>query len=161
MCRSYLYIKKPSTRDAWLFVEKSYDSSTGYNFLRKLIIAPLLDFRKQKCERRGSLCIFLLLFTRKLDTCCQAVRQRLYHARLQPHASKMHLKWAVIVTAHTVCVNSNIFLEHGLQPKTVHAFMLGTMASELSKFGLIKKLSGRDACIKKQSIFASCMLLFV
>ena len=49
----------------------------------------------------------LLLFTRKLDTCCQAVRQRLYHARLQPHASKMHLKWAVIVTAHTVCVNSN------------------------------------------------------
>lgn len=110
MFRSYLYIKKPSTRDAWLFVEKSYDSSTGYNFLRKLIIAPLLDFRKQKCERRGSLCIFL---------------------------------------------------EHGLQPKTVHAFMLGTMASELSKFGLIKKLSGRDACIKKQSIFASCMLLFV
>lgn len=110
MFRSYLYIKKPSTRDAWLFVEKSYDSSTGYNFLRKLIIAPLLDFRKQECERRGSLCIFL---------------------------------------------------EHGLQPKTVHAFMLGTMASELSKFGLIKKLSGRDACIKKQSIFASCMLLFV
>jgi len=51
----------------------------------------------------------LLLFTRKLDTCCQAVRQRLYHARLQPHASKMHLKWAVIVTAHTVCVNSNTF----------------------------------------------------
>ena len=49
----------------------------------------------------------MLLFTRKLDTCCQAVRQRLYHARLQPHASKMHLKWAVIVTAHTVCVNSN------------------------------------------------------
>ena len=47
------------------------------------------------------------MFTRKLDTCCQAVRQRLYHARLQPHASKMHLKWAVIVTAHTVCVNSN------------------------------------------------------
>ena len=48
-------------------------------------------------------------------------------------------------------LNSNIFLEHGLQPKTVHAFMLGTMASELSKFGLIKKLSGRDACIKNRA----------
>lgn len=30
--------------------------------------------------------------------------------------------------------------------------MLGTMASELSKFGLIKKLSGRDACIKTEHI---------
>lgn len=29
--------------------------------------------------------------------------------------------------------------------------MLGTMASELSKFGLIKKLSGRDACIKNRA----------
>ena len=29
------------------FVEKSYDGSTGYNFLSKLIIALLLDFRKQ------------------------------------------------------------------------------------------------------------------
>ena len=57
--------------------------------------------------RMGEIEVKSLLFTRKLDTCCQAVRQRLYHARLQPHASKMHLKWAVIVTAHTVCVNSN------------------------------------------------------
>ena len=63
-----------------------------------------------------------LLFTRKLDTCCQAVRQRLYHARLQPHASKMHLKWAVIVTAHTVCVNSNCEVtEESLQNRmTLH-----------------------------------------
>ena len=43
--------KKPSTRDAWLFVEKSYDSSTGYNFLRKLIIALSLGFRKQKMRK--------------------------------------------------------------------------------------------------------------
>ena len=48
-----------------------------------------------------------LLFSRKLDTCCQAVRQKLDNAKLQPHASKMHLKWTVIVAAHTVCVNSN------------------------------------------------------
>ena len=38
------------------------------------------------------------LYRRKLDTCCQAMRQFLNCARLQPHASKMHLKWAVIVT---------------------------------------------------------------
>lgn len=44
-------ITKPSTRDAWLFVEKSYDSSTGYNFLRKLIIALSLGFRKQKMRK--------------------------------------------------------------------------------------------------------------
>ena len=61
-----------------------------------------------------------LLFTRKLDTCCQAVRQRLYHARLQPHASKMHLKWAVIVTAHTVCVNSNAIPEFKINSNTAH-----------------------------------------
>ena len=48
-----------------------------------------------------------LLFSRKLDTCCQAVRQKLDNAKLQPHASKMHLKWTVIVAALTVCVNSN------------------------------------------------------
>ncbi len=70
-----------------------------------------------------------LLFTRKLDTCCQAVRQRLYHARLQPHASKMHLKWAVIVTAHTVCVNSNNLC--GICADTAQTIYNGNFLKEL------------------------------
>ena len=40
---------------------------------------------------------------------------------------------------------SCISLEHGLQPRTVRAFMLRTMASELLRFGLIKKQSDKDA----------------
>ena len=78
----------------------------------KIARSPLLYARSYRLSIRLLILLHktadkMLLFTRKLDTCCQAVRQRLYHARLQPHASKMHLKWAVIVTAHTVCVNSN------------------------------------------------------
>ena len=37
-----------------------------------------------------------LLYTRKLDTSCQAMRQEVMPAKFQPHASQMHLKWAEI-----------------------------------------------------------------
>ena len=37
-----------------------------------------------------------LLYRRKLDTGCQAMRQEVVRTKFQPHASQMHLKWAEI-----------------------------------------------------------------
>ena len=88
-----------------------------------------------------------LLFTRKLDTCCQAVRQRLYHARLQPHASKIHLKWAVIVTAHTVCVNSNHRQDNA--PQGCTTILIGIMSTELTRI-VCQILAEQDLIIRER-----------
>ena len=48
----------------------------------------------------------MLLFTRKLDTRCQAMRQEVVPAKFQPHASQMHFKWAEIRYCLQFTVNS-------------------------------------------------------
>ena len=48
-----------------------------------------------------------LLYTRKLDTCCQAMRQEVMLAKFQPHASQRHLKWAEISYCTQYAVYSN------------------------------------------------------
>lgn len=55
----FLNIEKPDIQDVWLVVEKSSDSSTGYNFSHKLIIALLEGFRKQELRKEELLCTFL------------------------------------------------------------------------------------------------------
>ena len=47
-----------------------------------------------------------LLFTRKLDTRCQAMRQEVVPAKFQPHASQMNFKWAEISNCLQFTVNS-------------------------------------------------------
>ena len=51
-----------------------------------------------------------LLYTRKLDTSCQAMRQEVMPAKFQPHASQMHLKWAEIRCCTQYAVYSNELL---------------------------------------------------
>ena len=48
-----------------------------------------------------------LLYTRKLDTCCQAIRQEVMLAKFQPHASQRHSKWAEIRYCTQYAVYSN------------------------------------------------------
>ena len=60
-------------------------------------------FNWLKCYAR----IKELLYRRKFDTRCQAMRQEVVRTKFQPHASQMHLKWAEIryCTQYTVYNN--------------------------------------------------------
>ena len=48
-----------------------------------------------------------LLYRRKLDTSCQAMRQEVVATKFQPHASQMHLRWAEIRYCTQYAVYSN------------------------------------------------------
>ena len=54
----------------------------------------------------------MLLYTRKLDTRCQAMRQEVVRTKFQPHASQMHLKWAEIGYCTQYPVYSNRVIEN-------------------------------------------------
>ena len=54
--------------------------------------------------------LVMLLFTRKFDTCCQAMRQKVMLAKFQSHASQRHLKWAEIRYCLQYVVNSNLVI---------------------------------------------------
>ena len=71
---------------------------TGEMIMRKYRIPLFFDYWQ-----------ILLLYTRKLDTSCQAMRQEVMLAKFQPHASQMHLKWAEIryCTQYAVYSNKN------------------------------------------------------
>ena len=68
------------------------------------------DFATPKEYRVMAWAELLLLYTRKLDTSCQAMRQEVMLAKFQPHASQMHFKWAEIRYCTQYAVYSNLLL---------------------------------------------------
>ena len=96
-----------------------------------------------------------LLFIRKLDTRCQAMRQEVVLAKFQPHASQMHFKWLNCYFFIQYFVFSILLYMRKTSAKRCH-YLLAEVFYLFIIFYKFSKYSGKGALTSMYSSVRGC-----